>query len=934
MGAPAMTPDTPGGGNEMVGREAELSRLNSFLDDVAGGRAALLLEGESGIGKTTLWKRGVATAAERRWRVLSTRPAEPEAKLSYTGLADLLEGSDDVIQALPSPQRSALEVALLKVGPEEEGSSDVRAVSAGVLTALRTAATVGPVLIAVDDVQWLDPSTASALGFAVRRLENESVGLLLATREPGATPPFGLSRAFPEERFVRVRLEPLSVDDLGALLHARLGASFPRPTLKRLHEMSGGNPFFAIEITRAELRGERRPTGAALPVPRTLREDLLRDRMQALPSSIRETLLYASACSRPTVGVLEVVVGSGKSTEHLTKAADAGIMEDDGGEIRFTHPLYRSAIYAEATREHRHRVHRRLAQVVEDPEERARHLALAAEGPDSEAAAALEEAARAALTRGSPISAAELCELAMRLTPTDRVSDARRLQMAAADYLLLAGDAQRALRLLEPLVVDAPPGPERAEALFHLGRLRFDVMDDNRGASEALADALLEDLVPPNLLSRIHAYDAWAVFFLGDLREAERHAEEAVRLAELGDDPTTLADAFSTLIGMRGALGKKIPRSLMERALELEEVIEPLFVGDHPSVVHSGQLVWAGDLDQARTILVRLLDEAITKGDEESIGGLHWRLGGLEHLAGNWRASQAHRAESMLRTPHPDDLAWMALVEACLGDSRAAKTDAQEALNRRTEEPGLEILARSALGLAELSLGHSASANEHLERAWWLHRSWGIGEPAMFPFVADHAEALIELGRYSEAGEVVDWLEERGRALDRPWALAVAARYRGLLEAAVGDFDAAFASLDQALKEHERLPMPFELGRTLLVLGTIRRRAKQKRPAREALDQALEIFERLGAPLWAEKARAELARIGGRRAVVGQLTEAERRVATLAAAGRTNREIADTLFMSVRTVEGHLSHVYGKLGIRSRTELALFIEEADSSSHS
>ncbi len=174
--------------------------------------------------------------------------------------------------------------------------------------------------------------------------------------------------------------------------------------------------------------------------------------------------------------------------------------------------------------------------------------------------------------------------------------------------------------------------------------------------------------------------------------------------------------------------------------------------------------------------------------------------------------------------------------------------------------------------------------------------------------------------------EVLDWLEERGQALDRPWALAVAARYRGLLAAADGDFQTAFASLDRALKEHERLPMPFELGRTMLVLGTIRRRAKQKRPAREALEEALAIFERLGAPLWADKARAELARIGGRRSAAGQLTEAETRVAKLAAAGRTNREIADALFMSVRTVEGHLSHAYAKLGVRSRTELALFFD--------
>jgi DNA-binding CsgD family transcriptional regulator len=237
-----------------------------------------------------------------------------------------------------------------------------------------------------------------------------------------------------------------------------------------------------------------------------------------------------------------------------------------------------------------------------------------------------------------------------------------------------------------------------------------------------------------------------------------------------------------------------------------------------------------------------------------------------------------------------------------------------------------ELLALSVLGFLELSLGNAAAANEYLRQAWRLHHRLGFGEPAMFRFVGDYTEVLIELGEHVEAIEVIDWLDERGQALDRPWALAVSARYRGLVAAADGDFQTAFASLDRALKEHERLPMPFELGRTMLVLGTIRRRAKQKRPAREALEEALAIFERLGAPLWADKARAELARIGGRRSAAGQLTEAEARVAKLAAAGRTNREIADVLFMSVRTVEGHLSHAYAKLGVRSRTELALFFD--------
>ena len=235
-----------------------------------------------------------------------------------------------------------------------------------------------------------------------------------------------------------------------------------------------------------------------------------------------------------------------------------------------------------------------------------------------------------------------------------------------------------------------------------------------------------------------------------------------------------------------------------------------------------------------------------------------------------------------------------------------------------------ELFARWALGLLRLSGGDAAGANEQLARAWDRHRTAGIGEPVMFPFVADHAEALVELGRLDPARDVVDWLEERGRTLDRPWAIAVAARCRALLAVAAGDLAAGLEHLDEAVAAHGSASMPFELARTLLVLGAVRRRAREKRSSRAALERAAGIFDELGARTWGARARAELARIGGRRASAGKLTEAERRVAKLAAAGRTNREIADTLFMSVRTVEGHLSHVYGKLGIRSRTELALF----------
>jgi DNA-binding CsgD family transcriptional regulator len=930
-----MTPDARSSRTHVVGRVDELSRLDAFLDELAEGPAALVLDGASGIGKTTLWDRGVATAVQRGWRVLSIRPAESEATLSFAGLADLLEGARDLFELLPDPQLNAIEVALLRaepVGPPP----DPRAVFAAALTLLREASIHGPVLVALDDVQWLDASTAGGLAFAVRRLSDEPIGWLIAMRGSGATLPLGIARALPEERVTRLSVEPLRLDDLAELLRARLGTSFPPPILKGLHETSGGNPFFALEIARATLRGDTRATGQALPIPRNLRDDLVRDRVGVLPSLVKEMLLFASACSRPTVSLLEAALEGSSLGPTLADAVDAGIVESDRGAISFTHPLYRSAIYADSSREHRHRVHRRLSAVMDHGEERARHLALAASGADEAAASSLEQAAGRALARGSTVAAAELYELAERLTPPDNDADVRRLRSAAAEYRLLAGDYHRAVVLIESVASTAPPGPERAEALLHLGQALV-VSDDERRAADVLAQALLEDGVRAAVLSSIHMWRSYAVASSGDLRAAERHAQEAVRLAGSADEPGALADALTALVTTQVWLGEGIDRSLMDRALELELSFQPRSVARRPRFGLATLLARTGEIDESRVVCTALLREAIDAGDEDAAGLMRSELAWIEFLAGNWEASLDQSTKAIDLSPgHAGRLGALALLEACLGEAEAARAHAREALDAsaRSGAVDAELLALSALGSLELSSGNASAAHEHLERAWRLHRHVGFGEPAMFPFVSDHVSALIEVGANDEATEVVEWLEERGRALDRPWAIAVAARSRALLAAAGGDFPAALEALDRALEAHERLPMPFERGRTLMVLGSIRRRARQKRPAREALEEAIQLFERLGARLWAGQARGELARIGGRRAVIGELTEAEQRVAKLAAAGRTNREIADTLFMSVRTVEGHLSHIYAKLGIRSRTELSVFIDAADGSAHS
>ena len=924
-----MTPDAHMSRNHVVGRVDELSRLESFLDGLVDGPAAFVLEGESGMGKTTLWDRGVAAALERGWRVWSIRAAESETTLSFAGLADLFDGARDVFSSLPAPQLAALEVALLRAEPEGP-PPDPRAVYVAALSVLRAASTVDPLLIALDDVQWLDGSTSAALAFALRRLEDARIGWLITVRDAGSTLPLGIARSLPEERVTRLSVGALSLGELAELVRVRLDAGFPRPILVSLRETSGGNPFFALEIARATLRGDERATGQALPIPRNLRDDLVRERVGSLPSLAQEMLRYAAACPRPTVDLLEAALERSPLEPLLVEAVDAGIMARDGDAIRFTHPIYRSAIYADSSREHRHRIHRRLSAVVGDGEERARHLALAADGTDDAAASSLEHAAEEARARGSMAAAAELCELAERLTPPDRVADVLRIRSAAAQDLLLAGDHERAVGLFASVAAGAPPGAERAEALLHLGRALV-VLGDERRAADVLTQALREDGIPSPIVGSIHVWRSYAGASLGDLRGALGDAEEAVRLAGSADDPGLLAGALTALVTTGVWVGEGIDEAMMTEALELETSSAPRPIAGRSRLRLASLMARTGAIEEGRSMCEALLVDAIGSGDEDATVLLHAELGWVEFLAGDWEASLDHLVRAEGNGPGgPGRLGALALLEAHLGDVEAARSHAAEGLeaSERSGAVEAEILALSAMGALELSSGNAPGAREHLERAWQRHRAAGFGEPAMFPFVGDLAAVLIEVGA-NDATEVVEWLEERGRALDRPWALAAAARARALMWAAGGDLPAALDACAHALDEHERAAMPFERARTLMVQGSIRRRAKQKKPARDALEEAIRIFERLGARPWVEQARGELARIGGRRSAAGELTPAEHRVAKLAAAGRTNREIAETLFVSVRTVEGTLSHVYAKLGVRSRTELSVFFEEKD-----
>ena len=394
----------------VVGRDGELGSIQAFLAEVEQGPAALVLSGEPGIGKTILWEAGVEQARERFGCVLSHRSVEAEASLAFGGLSDLLEPVlEDVASELPPLRREALEVALLLAAPGQS-PPDPRAIGLAFLDVLKVLAQHGPVLVALDDLQWLDSSSALVVPLALRRLRDERVGFLATLRRASeVAPPFELERSFPQERLHRLSIGPLSLGALHHLLRERLGLELTRPELAQVRELSGGNAFFALELGRELVRTDTRPqAGKALRVPDSLRE-LLGGRLARLPAETNEVLLFAAALARPTVESVGAAHGNQERVaDALALAVREGVVELDDAQLRFAHPLVASICYDQAPPLKRRAVHRALAGVVPDVEERGRHLARATEGPDAAAASELDAATDQAAGRGATAAAAEL----------------------------------------------------------------------------------------------------------------------------------------------------------------------------------------------------------------------------------------------------------------------------------------------------------------------------------------------------------------------------------------------------------------------------------------------------------------------------------------------------------------------------------------------
>jgi DNA-binding CsgD family transcriptional regulator len=902
----------------IIGRAQELAATGRLLDRAAEDAAALVLDGEAGIGKTTLWLEAVRAADARGFRVLQSRPAESEAKLSYSAVADLVGAAfEETETELPPLQRRALEAALL-LGETDE-PADARTTSAALVAVLHALASRGPVLLAVDDVQWLDAASEQALAFAARRLP-AGLALLVARRVEGdADLPLGLARALPDDRRERVVVGPLSVAALHHLISGRLGTSPSRPLLIRLADTSGGNPFFALEIARALERDEG--GHEPLPVPRSV-EDLVAARVAALSLDARIVALAAAALSQATVAtVVEAFDGEGDARAAVIEAEDAGVLVAERDRIRFTHPLLASVVYRSAAHERRRRLHERLAAVVVDPEERARHLALGTTRADEDVAAEIERAAARAARRGAPQAAADLLAASARLTASTRTEELTRRRLGEAAARLAAGDVETA-RTLAEAETSSPVASLRGQAHYLLGEVAW---ISGSGPPRTHFEAALA-AAPADRELAARVYPKLVSFTTHDPKRAVEHAEAAMRVLSPDRDPGPLAQVVFDRFWAELGLGHGPRWDLFEQWRELEARAGP----DAPKTPLALICFWAiDDFEAARARFA--VEEPWYRERGEDL----WRAERLAHLsmaelrAGRWDLAGRFVEEACdVLAPQLDEPGpWGAAFRIrSLVDAHAGRTERARATMRpfiaKAERAGLvawEVLGHSTLAFVDFVDGDHRGVDGTLTRM--RHQMETIAMKELAPDRSEpfHVESLVALGERDRAREALARLEHRGRSFPRLWISVTLPRTRALVLAAEGDVAAALAAFDE-LDVDEAAKLPFEFAWNRLVQGRLQRRVKQRRAAADALGEALAIFERLGAPTWAEQARAELGRVGLRRAP-DELTPTERRVAELAATGMTNREVASAAFMSPKTVEANLSRVYRKLGIASRAEL-------------
>jgi DNA-binding CsgD family transcriptional regulator len=905
----------------LLGRRDECARLDSLLDQARRGRSGVLaLRGEAGVGKSSLLRYAAANATGMH--VLEARGVEFESQLVFAGLSDLLRPVLDRLDALPEPQAAALRGALALDAP---AAADRFAVYAATLTLLAAVAAERPLAVLVDDAHWLDRASAEALLFTARRLDADPIAIVLAARD--GDPPFE-TPGIPD-----VRLEGLDAADAAALVRTTASRSPAGEVVERLVHETRGNPLALIEIVGLlsddQLAGKEQ-LGEPL-APTSAAEAAFRARLGQLADAQRLALLVAAAAPGDPGAVLAALHALAAPPEALEEAESSGLIAVGPDAIAFEHPLARSAVFSGASAADRRAVHRALAAALTDPRaafRRAWHLAAAAIGPDEAVARELEEAAGDASSRSGYAAAAAALERAAALTP-DGERRAQRL-VAAADAARLAGRGRHAVSLLADALAQTTDAAVRARVQHARGRIEL-----FEGRAETATELLVDEAarIEPHDRDRaavMLAEAAVAAFLAG---HTERALTTAVRAREAMVTTGGLAELIATLI-----LGTALCRAgetadgvaMWMRAADIAEGAGE----DRPDVEYvlfaALVLVWAGEHARARRLLHRVIDDARTAS---ALGVLSFALyvsSTLDLRAGRWPAAYASASEAVRTAEDTGSDLWRcfalgaaALVEAARGRADDCRAHAAEA-RRLAQSLELDDArdAVEALGLLELGLGRLDEAIALLEP---MSRVPHAGDDApllvLRPSTADLLEAYVRSGR--AAPPAVSASLAAAEAIEVPSLRATVMHCRAVV-APADEFDAWFAD---ALDAHEAARTPFLRARTELAYGERLRRAGRRVDARTQLRKALETFEHLGARPWAERAANELAATGEtlRRndpVAVDELTPQELQIALVVAGGATNREAGAALFLSPKTIEVHLSRIYRKLGIRSRTELA------------
>ncbi|MCV7385723.1 AAA family ATPase [Mycolicibacter longobardus] len=902
-------------------REAQSRAVCAFLAQIGPDPAGLLIEGEPGIGKTRLWTHAVASATAAGFRVLSARVSDAEAKLSFATLADLLDDVDPMLlEQLPPVQQIALNRVLLR--GDEGPATDHRAAATAFLSVLKLLASQTPVLVAIDDIQWLDSASSAAVSFAARRLKGP-VAIVATSRtgDPDCQDISWLNAALPTQ-LTRIVLHPIGLGETRTLIAHQLGRNLAKSTVTRIHDISGGNPLYALELARML---DEQPSHDQWGMPGSLTA-LVNQRLATVDDDTAQLLLAAACMAAPSVAELSQATGTAleRAIELLEDAEGKGIITLDGNRVAFTHPLLSHGVYTQAGAAQRRAMHRTLATLTELPELRARHLALATVSADEATLQALDAAADAAAARGAPSAAAELIDLAIGLG-----GDTPLRQLRAAEQHFRAGSFDEARIGVQSVITTLEPGALRAAALLRLGAIdgysdRFDQ------AADVLTQAIAEAGDNPALRLRGLMLLALALGMTGDMGACVDHARRAVEAADQLDHQALRSQALALWIHVGFMYGLGTDKAALQTALALEDPNIPAPVTVQASAVAAVNCAWTGNLHEAHTRLTALSRRCVNAGQEMDVVWTAqfttmvdlWlgRLEDASHVADDAleRAEQIGSPISLIDAWSCQ--AWVAAYRGREGDARRAVDTALT--TARDNKIGFKTAAITAvLAFLEVSLHHYEAALSALEPLLAAFDPAHDTEIMVGAWLPDAVEALTAAGRLDEAEALVAALETNGARLNRAWMLAVGARARALLLSARGDLEAATHAAEQAMIHHEALPMPFERARTQLLLGQLQRRRRQRANAGRNLAEASSSFEAIGAPIWAARARAELARLSGTSAQSIDLTPTEQRIAERAAAGLSNRDIAAELFLAPKTVELHLSRAYRKLGIRSRTQL-------------